>query len=80
MSGEPVWLYGVLSCSRLSEGKAAAIRTYQQTQAAFEDTSPYAEIKDELLVRLSLTKLVQRLYCVCVCTVWIGGCVPPEKG
>ena len=43
---------------RLNEGRAAAVRAYQQTQAAFEDTSAYAEIKDELLVRQSLTEVV----------------------
>lgn len=58
----------IIMFHRLSEGKAAAIRAYQQTQAAFEDTSAYVEIKDELLVRRSLTTLVtQLLHVVFVC-------------
>lgn len=44
-----------------------AVRAYQQTQAAFEDTSAYAEINDALLVRQSLTEVVvQLLYVVFV--------------
>lgn len=60
----------IIICYRLSEGKAAAVRAYQQTQAAFEDTSAYAEINDALLVRQSLTEVVVHVLHV-VCCVYI---------
>ena len=36
---------------RLSNGMATALRVYSQTQAAFEDTSAFSEIKSRLSVR-----------------------------
>lgn len=36
---------------RLDEGKTTALRTYSQTQVAFEDTSAFSEVKRHLSVR-----------------------------